>query len=505
MNHRSTGVFAILTLSAGLAAASPQAASIHYDALAGTTAEIPMPANKRAPFGWPVFALDRSPVLLTATGASGEGDLFLRLTVAVDDRELRRIEVRVAGSGEAVGQLDVRFAYPLQTFQLAVPAQFRDGVKTRGMSLHQIGHVKPLWLFAAAPTGATPIEFQPHLFTVSGQVDRIAALHQRLVSVASVQPFGWIEGCVLEGLQANLARDQPAVTAARAAHWRLFSPSPGQLRYENHNSEPFDGRIHTIEGGLPFADLVRHDPGNPLVNAFLAFTVEFTQPGGAIQDPAAPSALTAEGSYTIAYPLALIAVARRDPGLAAIAHRQLVLRRDRLWHEGAIWLRHYQGNDTRTFRGWSRGIAWYALGLVRTIEVLRPQRDVSELEAELRRVAAWVLPLQRPDGLWPCFLEEAQVSPDTSGSSGIATALAAGARLGILSPSARDAARRTLAASIPHITPDGLLDGVAQSNRGGEALQRGDYRVLSLFGSGLLAQLVAECAAVPPPPTTTAP
>ena len=52
MNHRSTGVFAILTLSAGLAAASPQVASIHYDALAGTTAEIPMPANKRARGRW---------------------------------------------------------------------------------------------------------------------------------------------------------------------------------------------------------------------------------------------------------------------------------------------------------------------------------------------------------------------------------------------------------------------------------------------------------------------
>nr|WKN34271.1 hypothetical protein K4G66_17985 [Tunicatimonas sp. TK19036] len=44
---------------------------------------------------------------------------------------------------------------------------------------------------------------------------------------------------------------------------------------------------------------------------------------------------------------------------------------------------------------------------------------------------------------------------------------------------------------LTYLTSDGLLDGVAQSNRGGEALQRSDYRVISQIGMGLMAQLYA--------------
>lgn len=492
------GLFAVLAFSAILAAVSVRAAPLHYDALVGTAGEMAMPTDKRPPFGWPVLALASKPVVLTAPGARGDGDLFLRLTVAVDDRELRMIEVLTSDSGERVGQMDLRYAHPIQTFQLAVPAKYRARVKSGGVTLRQLGHTKPMWLFAADPAGATPMEYQPHLLTVAGPVDRIEALQHRLASVSSIQAFGWVEGCVLDGLQAIAARDPSGAAAARAAHWRLFSPSREKLIYENHRSEPYDGRVHTIEAGLPFADLARHDPDSPLLDLFLDFCRQHTQPDGAIQDAGPASGLTAEGSYTIAYPLALIAAARHDRGLEEIAHRQLELARDRLWHDGAIWLRHYRDKDRRTFRGWSRGVAWYALGLVRTIEVMQPRRDTADLAAELHRVAAWVLPLQRADGLWPCYLEDQQLPPDTSGSAGIAAALAAGARLGILPASARDSARRALTAGVTYLTPDGMLDGVAQSNRGGEALQRSDYRVLSLFGSGLLAQLLAEFT-VPPP------
>jgi hypothetical protein len=54
------------------------------------------------------------------------------------------------------------------------------------------------------------------------------------------------------------------------------------------------------------------------------------------------------------------------------------------------------------------------------------------------------------------------------------------------------AAVRALDGVTRNLTADGLLHGAAQSNRGGEALQRSDYRVISQMGMGLLAQLEAE-------------
>jgi hypothetical protein len=42
--------------------------------------------------------------------------------------------------------------------------------------------------------------------------------------------------------------------------------------------------------------------------------------------------------------------------------------------------------------------------------------------------------------------------------------------------------------------PDGFLGGVAQANKGGERLQRGDYRVIYQMGMGLMAQLIAALA-----------
>jgi len=46
-----------------------------------------------------------------------------------------------------------------------------------------------------------------------------------------------------------------------------------------------------------------------------------------------------------------------------------------------------------------------------------------------------------------------------------------------------------------HLTPDGFLGGVSQSNKGGEALQRGSYRVIFQMAMGLMAQLVAALEA----------
>ncbi|WP_437206165.1 hypothetical protein [Planctomicrobium sp. SH664] len=45
------------------------------------------------------------------------------------------------------------------------------------------------------------------------------------------------------------------------------------------------------------------------------------------------------------------------------------------------------------------------------------------------------------------------------------------------------------------LTPDGFLQGASQSNKGGEDLQRSEYRVIYQMGMGLMAQLLAATAA----------
>ena len=81
-------------------------------------------------------------------------------------------------------------------------------------------------------------------------------------------------------------------------------------------------------------------------------------------------------------------------------------------------------------------------------------------EAEVRTTAKFVRSLQRADGLWSCFLDVAATAPDTSGSAGIAAALARGARAGWLDEADHAVAARTWSALLGHLTPDGLLDNV---------------------------------------------
>lgn len=495
-------------LSLGLvltAAATPldaATAGATYAVLDAEAPPVPLPARKRVPFQWPAFGVDAEPVVLRpraedAQAAAG-APAWLRVTVAIDDAQQRFVDVALAGTGAPLGRLDLRFAHAIETFQLAIPADAVAAVRRHGVTLRRAGEGPPLWFFGSAARGAEALPgislpYQPHLMSAPAEVDRVAEFHRRLASVASVQTFGWMEGCVLEALRA-LADRTPAgpYQAALDAHWRLFLPTRDRLVYEDPHSEPADGRVYGIEGGLPFAELARRDPTNPALDLFVNFARSRVRADGSIRD----FSLTAEGSYTIAYPLATLAAIRRRPELAELARNQLRLRSEKLWHDGAIWLRAYD-DGRRTYRGWSRGVAWHLLGVVRSIGPLREFGDTAALGEELRRAAAWLLPLQRPDGLWSCYVEDRATAPDSSGSAGIAAALARGAQLGVLPPAAGAAARRTLTACLERLTPDGLLDGVAQSNRGGEELQRSDYRVLSQMGMGLLGQLIAECAALP--------
>ncbi|EIP98150.1 putative unsaturated glucuronyl hydrolase [Opitutaceae bacterium TAV1] len=485
------------------------------------TSGLPVQPPLRAPFGWPTVGLappagtsaTGGSVLLTwphagntasSPGASRGG--WLRIGVSVDDREQKIVTASLARTGAMIGQFDLRYSHSIEPWQIQLNATTLAAALEQGIRLTLTHGSTPLWLFAPGlPAGAEVLA--PHLLPdvpadAASPDAASAAFFRVLGSVGSVQTFGWMEGCILDALHdlrtvATGTADVLRWRAALDAHLALFFTPDGHLVYEDPRGRPCDDRIYGIEGTLPFAVLAKVAPHHPLLDTLLAWYRDHLHPDGTFRNP---ESYTAEGSYTIAYPLAAIAGQRRDNSLASLAINVLRQRQERLRRPDGLWLRRHS-NDSRTFRSWARGIAWYLLGLGRSLEHLRGLADTGEPETELRAAVAWTLALQREDGLWGCFADDPACPPDTSGSAGIAAAIMRAARAGFVDAAeAETAARRCWSGLLPHLTPDGLLDGTAQSNRGGEALQRAPYRVLSPMGMGLMGQLAAALDLPPPSP-----
>ncbi len=452
-------------------------------------AELPLPVGKRVPFEWKAFAVPvqggNGPVLRWDIRPL-EQPSRLRVTTAIDGREEKLVDVLLAESGDKIGELDLRFAPVLEPFEILLSASQTRQVLEQGVRLSMRIGSSPVWFFKPSGNTLEKQTLMPHLW-IAKESDPLTAFHDRLASLNSIQPYGWMEGCVLDGLYdlwKNTGQDR--YRAALETHLNHFFDDEQRVIYESPRSEPLDGIITGIESTLPNAVIAKLDPQHPVLEDVVNYWRETRDPGNSVQDGQTTSA---EGSYTVGYPMMVIGQARGDQELIQLAVQQIRIRKKRLIHEGDCWLR-YHGDGSRTYRNWARGVAWYGLGLVRTLIQARGVTGLDDLKQEIERLAGWVQSYQQEDGLWRCFLHE-NVRPDTSGSAGIAAALALAIKHDLLSDSYSSVCQRTREGLIPHLTPDGLLTGVAQSNRGGESLQRSDYRVISPMGMGLMAQLIS--------------
>ena len=448
---------------------------------------VDLPTDKRVAFGWAAAALPPSgdPLHLRPPADLPTGAARLRVTVALDSREVARVAVALAESGQAVGELDVRYSSALHPYELLIGADMVDAARREGLMLRLAAGEAPLWLYTDAPEDAAPLA--PHLL-FSATPDPLAQFFARLNSPASIMPWGWLEGCVLDALyHLDAALPNAGFGRGLARHLALYHVPEGRLIYEDPRSRPVDDRTYGIEGTLPLAILARIQPDHPILDDALAFWAGTEAAGGVVTDGAS---ITAEGSYTIAYPMAVLSVIRGDPALAERARAQVAARAAHLWADGALWLRHHP-DGSYTLRNWARGWAWHLLGAARTLATLGIDDASAEITTDFARLAGVIIGYQRADGLWNCFVDDPAGTPDTSGSAGIAAALTLGHQLGILPYAGREAALRAVDGLRPYLTPDGLLTGVAQMNKGGEALQRADYRVISGMGMGLMGQLLA--------------
>jgi unsaturated rhamnogalacturonyl hydrolase len=493
----------------------------YYTAQIAKPLEAKLPEGKRLPQGWTAVQVgseDAESVLeLKWQDADGLADsLFigeqeaasaitsdyrLRISVALDYREAQYVEARLLSTGERVGRFDIRFAYVFQPFEITLSREQAAAALREGVSLVVDGGEQPLWIFDEQGGDAQRQLLAPHLLvgervSNSAQNDRkLAAAMNTLSSLSSLQPFGWMEGCVLDGLFAlRQVLGAERVDPALDVHLAQYLDAEGRLLYEDLHGRKADGTFTTIEATLPLAVIAKYRTEHPVVKQAIAFWDARGASGdGAVIDD---DTVSAEGAYTVAYPLAAIASRHGRVDLAQQAVRQVLLRRDCLAQGRDVYLRYHQNSDTHTFRNWARAFAWYMLGTTRTYIELRESAfaglpGVAEIEHELIRVAEVSLTWRQSEGLWSNFLDEADIGIDTSGSAGIAAALALGVRHGVLSSHYLEVAEESLNALADYLTPDGILSGVAQHNAGGPELQRGGYRVLSQMGLGLLGQLYA--------------
>ncbi|MGW7691205.1 hypothetical protein ACWGMA_20415 [Streptomyces asiaticus] len=167
--------------------------------------------------------------------------------------------------------------------------------------------------------GGPPVERRPALLLAAEDPPApAAALHRHLTGLASVQPFGWMEGCVLDALydlHTTFPGDTRAETALRD-HLAVYVHGT-RLRYEDPCSRPANDRVYGIEATLPFAVVAKRDPRHPTLRPAIESWNARTDPHGCVKD--APT--TAEGCYIVGYPMAVLAKATGDTRLREAAIR----------------------------------------------------------------------------------------------------------------------------------------------------------------------------------------
>lgn len=397
---------------------------------------------------------------------NNESGVILSLAVACDMRDNCQLTFR--GEKGWQQQLDAGFASHAQRLRIRVPA---------GCSLIEVADIEgagELWIVNEAPLAPEAVAEDP----VDLQQRRRRAL-ARLRTNALCQ-FSWMGGCVLDGLHQLHLRSPEAGWDRALDAWLTHFYRNGELSYQCPRGMEVLNRFTNIESPLPAAVLGRTHPRHPVCDMALRF----------LENPRDPDAVsvTAEGCYTMAYPLAVLAAGRREPALAKQALGALHLRRDCLFFEGDLYLRYRDGQ--RSFRNWARGICWYLLGTARCMSVLGTDA-FADLTGHFVERAHWIMSRQRPDGLWDNFLDEPGPPPDSSGSSGIAAALMQGLKLGLLGAEAKDSAERCWAGLGNYLENDGWLGSVAPNNKRGENEQHTFRRTIEPFALGLYGQLAA--------------
>ena len=133
-----------------------------------------------------------------------------------------------------------------------------------------------------------------------------------------------------------------------------------------------------------------------------------------------------------------------------------------LFYRDSTFFKQIEKNGAKMF--WSRGNGWVLAGIVRCLQYL-PMNDPSRprFEQLFKDMAAKILPLQQPDGLWRASLLDPQdyPTPEASGSALFTYGLAWGVNQGLLDRAKYEpAVRQAWLALVGCVNDDGRLTHV---------------------------------------------
>ncbi len=449
-----------------------------------------LPEGKRLAFGWPAIGLvPGESIIVKPQNKLVEENLWIRVSVAQQIRDEKLLHVSIHGTDFYLGAIDLRFSSVLVPCELEISGEYAKQINQHGLEL-KLESSSPFWFFSEKAKDVDNSVFLPHILSSTEKTGTIDRFFECYTSVNSVQAFGWREGTVLDGLWQLYAQkgNKKALSAIKQQFGLFFEGK--NLTYEDGYDNPKHNYVRGTELTLPFATLGRLDASHPILKTVVDGwkELEQEQENGAVIDG---FKYTAEGCYTVAYPMAVIGKSWKDMKLQKDALSQLT-RRFVLINDGKLYLRYYPGSGKYTYPNWARGAAWTLLGFVRTMSELKDEIQDQAIIEKFQEGTKIALSMQRENGLWGCFMHDKKSLPDTSGSAGISAAILIGIKNEFLPPNYRIHAVKCWEALQNYITPDGFLKGVAQDNRGGIALQESDYRVIAQMGMGLMAQLYAE-------------
>lgn len=448
---------------------------------------INLPDGKRTPFGWPSIGIaPNESIIVKPENKLPDTNLCLRVSVAQEIRDEKLLHVKIPETDNYLGVINICFSSVLVPYELKISSKHCAQISENGLEL-KLESKSPIWIFSEKSEKVNNEVFLPNVLCFSKETGTVERFLECFSSINSVQAFGWREGTVLDGLwQLYTKKGYQNALDTIEQHFNLFFNNQN-LCYEDGRSNPVFNAITGIESTLPFATLARLYPNHPILKLVVESWNSLRKSNGAIVDGDIKDSATAEGCYTIAYPMAVIgkllgSEELQKSSLFQLKHRFILINNNKLW------LRYY-GNGQYSYPNWARGAAWTLLGFIRTMSELNCQDK--EIINKFREGIKIALSMQRVDGLWNCFMDAPKALPDTSGSAGIAAAIITGVKNGYLPGSYEEYAFRCWNGLQKYITVDGFLKGAAQDNRGGIALQESDYRVIAQMGMGLMAQLHA--------------
>lgn len=448
------------------------------------------------------------PELRSAVNLYNKPKLTLSLGNALECRRCTRINVYCRC--RKISEIIIYTGFGYQPMRCDIPLEYLDDVAKYGLNLSFVDfdlkdadiydydeQPNEICFFDFSPTEQPDLcALAPQILVYETCVNLEKHFYENLYSLNSILPFGWMSGCQTEGLHELAKAGDTSAMKALKKHLNYYLDDEKGVVFENPRGFLFEnGKFDSVEDFLPFSTIDVIYPNHKATDMFLKWALPSIRKYD--NKPITSRFLSTEGCYTFAYPLLRIAANRNDRQLAQTAINETVIRIERLVSADGKIHQRASARSTPVLPNWTRGIAWYMLGLVQILKIvdshgLGDLNGVDKIRKSFKDSAKYLSQFQR-DGYWDCISGLPETRSESSGSMGISASYALGVEAGYLDSSYLDRANLALERFFTpeNLEPDGFSKNITQSNRLGVKFQYLGKRIIMQLGSGLAAHIIA--------------